>query len=229
MEDIHARGKVPLLVGGTMLYFKALLGGLEELPVIDEVVRARLIAEHQRLGSEALHARLHTLDPVSAARIRSTDPQRILRALEVFESSGLPLSHWQTGTGSRIPWAIQSWALVPEDRAALRERIARRFQAMLEAGFLEEVRALHARGDLDPSLPAIRCVGYRQAWDFLEGRLGEEWVEKAITATRQLAKRQLTWLRNWDDPELRRIDPLTGDVDETFSGVFEELRRFLRV
>ncbi len=228
MNDIHARGKVPLLVGGTMLYFKALLGGLEELPDTDEAVRERLARVHQQEGIEALYARLREVDPVSAERIRPSDPQRILRALEVYESSGTPLSAWQAGAGERIPWEIQSWALVPEDRAQLRERIAQRFEQMLAAGFLDEVRALHARGDLDPSLPSIRCVGYRQAWDFLEGRLeADEWVEKAITATRQLAKRQLTWLRNWSDPELRRIDPLVLSSDDVFNKVLEDTKNFL--
>jgi tRNA dimethylallyltransferase len=227
MNEIHARGKVPLLVGGTMLYFKALLGGLEELPDTDEEIRQRLLDQQQQLGNEAMHARLREVDPVSAERIRPSDPQRILRALEVYESSGTALSSWQAGAGERIPWDIQSWALVPEDRALLRERIALRFEQMLAAGFLDEVRALHARGYLDPSLPSIRCVGYRQAWDFLEGRLElGEWVEKAITATRQLAKRQLTWLRNWDDPALRRMDPF-ADPDEIFNKVLEDVEKFL--
>jgi tRNA dimethylallyltransferase len=236
MGEIHARGKVPLLVGGTMLYFKALLGGLEELPATDEVVRERLARAYQQQGRDVLHARLREVDPLSAERIRPSDPQRILRALEVFESSGTPLSAWQAGAGTRIPWDIQSWALVPEDRAQLRERIALRFEQMLAAGLLDEVRRLHARGDLDPSLPSIRCVGYRQAWDFLEGHLDEtEWVEKAITATRQLAKRQLTWLRNWSDPALRRIDPFAcspegisaSRPEEIFNKVLEDLGKFL--
>jgi tRNA dimethylallyltransferase len=227
MTEIHARGKVPLLVGGTMLYFKALLGGLEELPDTDEEIRQRLLDQQQQLGSEAMHARLREVDPVSAERIRPSDPQRILRALEVYESSGTPLSAWQSGAGVQIPWEIQSWALVPEDRALLRHRIELRFEQMLAAGFLDEVRALHARGDLDESLPSIRCVGYRQAWDFLEGRLDEaEWVEKAITATRQLAKRQLTWLRNWSDPALRRIDPF-ADSSDIFNKVLEDSKQFL--
>ncbi len=228
MQDIHARGKIPFLVGGTMLYFKALLGGLEDLPDTDDAVREQLVLEHQQHGTEAMYARLVEIDPVSAEHIRSSDPQRILRALEVYRSSGTPLSAWQAGAGERIPWDIQSWALVPEDRALLRERIALRFEQMLAAGFLDEVGALHARGDLDPSLPSIRCVGYRQAWDFLEGRLeADEWAEKAITATRQLAKRQLTWLRNWSDPALRRIDPLARSPDEIFNKVLEDLEKFL--
>lgn len=213
MADIAAHGRVPLLVGGTMLYFRALEHGLSAMPEADAAVRARLEAEAAEHGWAALHARLAEVDPTTAARIHPNDPQRIQRALEVWELSGQPMSafHAQVRPAD-FPWHPVHLVLAPADRAVLRERIARRFHTMLAAGLVEEVEALRMRGDLHAGLPSMRAVGYRQVWEFLEGTLSyDEMVEKAITATRQLAKRQMTWLRSlsgahWLDSE--SADPL---------------------
>lgn len=225
IHDIHARGHLPLLVGGTMLYFKALLQGLDDLPPADATVRAALDAEARTRGWAALHAELSRVDPVTAARLPPGDTQRIQRALEVHRLTGRPLSSFHTRADTAAPpdtstnWAaITLIALEPQDRAWLHERIAQRFDAMLQAGLLDEVRALRARGDLHPDLPSMRCVGYRQAWEYLDAceRHGDpvscgpdkavmaharkatpmdELRERGIAATRQLAKRQITWLR----------------------------------
>lgn len=197
MEEITRRGKLPLLVGGTMLYFSALTQGLADLPEADHDIRQRLDREFAELGKEALHARLAQIDPQAAARIHVNDPQRIQRALEVFEISGRPLSDFfGADPQSEQPFAYQKLIVAPEHRHGLHANIAARFDAMLEQGFLDEVRALRARGDLHEGLPAIRCVGYRQAWSYLNGEYDFETMrEKAIIATRQLAKRQFTWLR----------------------------------
>ncbi len=197
MADITRRGKLPLLVGGTMLYFSALTQGLAKLPEADPQIRARLDAELATLGKEALHARLAQVDPVAAARIHVNDPQRIQRALEVYEISGQPLSSFfqstqQTDESHRFIKLI----VAPQQRQTLHDKIAIRFNAMLEQGFLDEVKALRARGDLHEGLPSIRCVGYRQAWSYLNGEYDFATLQdKAIAATRQLAKRQFTWLR----------------------------------
>lgn len=205
---IRARGTEPLLVGGTMLYFKALREGLDTLPQADPVLRARLEREAAALGWPALHARLAEVDPATAERLPPTDAQRIQRALEIHALTGQPMSALLGGREARTaPHRFLNLSLEPSDRAALHARIEARFDAMLAQGFLDEVRALRARGDLHPGLPSIRCVGYRQAWDYLEGRLhGAEMRGQAIAATRQLAKRQLTWLRAL--PERRVIDCL---------------------
>jgi len=206
MTRITAAQRVPLLVGGTGLYFRALQKGLSELPEADHSVRARIAAEAQQHGWPVLHARLAERDPQAAARIRANDAQRIQRALEVIELSGRPLSEQQRGTHARFPYRVLKLALVPSDRNLLRERIAHRFDAMLAAGFLDEVRRLRARGDLHPELPALRAVGYRQAWQHLDGETGaREFRERAIFATNQLAKRQLTWLRG--EVDARALDP----------------------
>src|SRR5690348_964027 len=206
MARITAARRVPLLVGGTGLYFRALQKGLSELPEADHSVRARIAAEAQQHGWPVLHARLAERDPQAAARIRANDAQRIQRALEVIELSGRPLSEQQRGTHARFPYRVLKLALVPSDRNLLRERIAQRFDAMLAAGFLDEVRRLRARGDLHPELPALRAVGYRQAWQHLDGETGaREFRERAIFATNQLAKRQLTWLRG--EVDARALDP----------------------
>lgn len=208
MRGIRGRGNVPLLVGGTGLYFRALQHGLSVLPAADPGLRARLRAEAGALGWQALHARLTALDPVAAARIRPRDSQRIQRALEAIELSGRALSELQdAGTScARFPYRILKLALVPHDRTALRARIATRFDAMLAAGFLDEVQQLRARGDLSPDLPALRAVGYRQAWAYVNGESTEaEFRVRAIAATRQLAKRQTTWLRR--ELDARIIDP----------------------
>ena len=189
---IRARGALPLLVGGTMLYFKALFDGLDPLPEADAAIRAALDARAAREGWPALHGELAAVDPVTAARLAPNDGQRIQRALEVHRVSGRPLSAWHSAPDGRTPPLI---ALEPRDRAWLHARIATRFAAMLDAGFVDEVRRLRARGDLHAALPSMRAVGYRQAWAALDGGDLAPLAPSAIAATRQLAKRQLTWLR----------------------------------
>jgi len=198
-QDIRARGKLPLLVGGTMLYFKVLRDGLDDLPEADPAVRARLDDEAARNGVPAQHARLATLDPETATRLKPNDSQRIQRALEIIELTGRPMSTLLTQQSAQaLPFTLLPLALEPSDRAVLHARIARRFDLMLENdGLLDEVRALRARGDLHLGLPAMRCVGYRQAWEYLDGQYDyAEMRERGIIATRQLAKRQITWLRS---------------------------------
>lgn len=197
IAQINSRGALALLAGGTMLYFKALLEGIDELPQADPAVRARLDAQAATQGWPAMHAELAKVDPVTAARLAPNDSQRIQRALEVWESTGRPLSAHFTGGSRKGGRAIPLISLEPSDRGWLHERIAQRFEAMLAAGFLEEVKALRARGDLHARLPSMRCVGYRQAWEALDGTLPiAELRDRGIFATRQLAKRQLTWLRS---------------------------------
>jgi len=220
MEAIAAAGRVPLLVGGTGLYFRVLEQGLSPLPEADPVLRERIEREARELGWARMHERLARIDPESAARIHPNDPQRLQRALEVYELTGRPLSElWQRKKAQTLPWRPAKLALVPE-RGVLRERIARRFRAMLRAGFLEEVEALRARGDLSLSNPSMRCVGYRQAWQYLAGELEYDgMVERAVTATRQYAKRQLTWLRG--ESEVEWFDPGA-------SGALEKVLKVLR-
>ncbi|MBK6612675.1 tRNA (adenosine(37)-N6)-dimethylallyltransferase MiaA [Ottowia sp.] len=211
MGEIRARGRLPLLVGGTMLYFKALLEGLDALPAADPAVRAALEAEARARGWPALHAELARVDPATAARLAPADGQRIQRALEVWRVTGRPLSTFHTAKSGAADeeWmrATPLFSLEPRDRAWLHERIARRFDAMLAGGFLDEVAALRARGDLTPDLPSMRCIGYRQAWEALEaGRPLAELRERGIAATRQLAKRQLTWLRGMAGRHVLAID-----------------------
>ncbi|MBV7455316.1 tRNA (adenosine(37)-N6)-dimethylallyltransferase MiaA [Acidovorax sp. sif1233] len=206
--EIRARGALPLLVGGTMLYFKALFDGIDDMPAADPAVRARIEARATELGWPALHAELAAVDPVTAARLAPADSQRIQRALEVWHVSGQPLSSFHTtkkrAAGADPASATALFSLEPEDRAWLHARIAQRFDAMLAGGFLDEVRALRARGDLHPDLPSMRCVGYRQAWEELDFQATRapgtplnlaHLRERGIAATRQLAKRQITWLR----------------------------------
>ena len=195
--QIADRGRLPLLVGGTMLYFKALFDGMDPMPQAQPALRAAIAAQAQAQGWPALHAELAKVDPVTAARLAPADSQRIQRALEVFRVSGLPLSHFHKRSTAYAPTNVPLISLEPLDRAWLHARIAQRFDAMLEAGFLDEVRALRARGDLNPDLPSMRCVGYRQAWDMLDG-VGDmaNLRERGVAATRQLAKRQITWLRS---------------------------------
>lgn len=201
MADISRRGKLPILVGGTMLYFNALTGGLATLPEADPVIRARLDQELALLGKDALHQRLAAIDPEAAARIHPNDPQRVQRALEVYEISGQSLTSFFTAAQAQtIPYQIIKLIVAPRDRKILHEIIAQRFRKMLEQGFIEEVQALYQRGDLSEKMPAIRAVGYRQAWSYLQGEYDlETMTEKAIAATRQLAKRQFTWLRKETD------------------------------
>ncbi len=208
MEAIHANGRIPLLTGGTMMYFRALEFGLSELPRADERLRARLLREATQSGWAALHDRLRQVDARAAERIHPNDPQRIQRALEVWELTGRPLSELQAaGRRPATDWMLLKFARAPRHRELLRQRIATRFHAMLAQGFEAEVRALYRRGDLHAELPSMRCVGYRQMWQYLDGELDRDaMIERGIIATRQLAKRQLTWLRSypgvvwlWDD------------------------------
>lgn len=207
LKDISARGRVPLLVGGTGLYFRALQQGLSNLPEANPAVREHLSAQAAGIGWPAMHARLRAIDPAAAARIGPNDAQRIQRALEVIELTGRPLSEQQRGgSGQRFPWRVLKLALLPADRAPLHARIAERFDAMLAQGFLDEMRRLRARGDLDPDLPSMRSVGYRQAWEHLDGdTTPAEFRDRGIFATRQLAKRQITWLRG--ELDARVLDP----------------------
>ena len=196
IDAILAQGKVPLLVGGTMLYYKALLQGLAELPSADAQTRDQLLKEAKQQGWDRMHVRLAQVDPESAARIHPNDPQRIQRALEVYELTGIPLSHWQARPTEPFPYASRCLGLMPADRSWLHERIRQRFHLMLEQGFEQEVKSLYERGDLYENMPSMRSVGYRQVWQYFQGELTHEaMVERGIIATRQLAKRQLTWLR----------------------------------
>ncbi|WP_415878762.1 tRNA (adenosine(37)-N6)-dimethylallyltransferase MiaA [Methylomonas sp. TEB] len=201
MADMTERGKLPILVGGTMLYFSALTQGLAQLPAADPEIRQRLDHELQTLGKDALHARLAQVDPQAAARIHVNDPQRIQRALEVFEISGRPLSSFfDADQQAEHPYRFIKLIIAPEQRNTLHDKIAERFDLMLKQGFLDEVQALWQRGDLDGSMPSIRCVGYRQTWSYLSGEYDLVTMrDKAIVATRQLAKRQFTWLRKEQD------------------------------
>lgn len=197
IDDIIRRGKTPLLVGGTMMYFHALRYGLSELPEADPVVRAAIAAEAESRGWAALHAELAERDPAAAARIHVNDPQRIGRALEISRIANASMSSLQQQRVAALAYPIVPLAIAPRERSVLHERIAQRFQQMLAAGFLQEMTALYQRGDLTPDLPSMRCVGYRQFWQYLAGECSyEEAVTKSIVASRQLAKRQLTWLRS---------------------------------
>ena len=201
IRNIRSRGKTPLLVGGTMLYLKALLEGLNDIPAADPQVRAQIHQQAEQLGWPALHAQLAQVDPQTAARLALGDSQRIGRALEVWMATGQTLTSFHQSTKATPPdWRIPIISLEPLDRAWLHQRIALRFEQMMAAGFLDEVRLLKARGDLHPDLPSMRCVGYRQAWEGLDGGWHEsEILERGIFATRQLAKRQITWLRSMPD------------------------------
>ncbi|MBI2779398.1 MAG: tRNA (adenosine(37)-N6)-dimethylallyltransferase MiaA [Gammaproteobacteria bacterium] len=201
MAQIIQAGRIPLLVGGTMLYFRALQQGLSDMPSADSTVRARLEAEAGVVGWAALHARLAQVDPAAAQRIHPNDPQRIQRALEVYELGGVPMSDlYKQHAAVQLPYRIFKLILSPADRAVLHRRIGARFHAMLEAGFVDEVVKLRSRGDLHVDLPSVRAVGYRQVWSYLDGGMAySEMVERAIIATRQFAKRQMTWLRSTPD------------------------------
>lgn len=209
MREIVAAGRIPLLVGGTMMYFKVLREGIASMPAADQAVRDQIQADADRLGWLALHEKLQKIDPVAAQKIHPNNPQRLMRALEVYELTGVALGeHWRQqadgGGVSDLPCQLVQFAIVPEDRAALHARIEQRFDMMLEQGFVDEVRALFERGDLHKELPALRSVGYRQVWEYLEGSLSyNEMVFRGVVATRNLAKRQLTWLRGW--PELTSL------------------------
>ncbi len=218
MADITARGRIPLLVGGTMLYYKALIDGLAAMPAADVQVRAALELQAEAEGWAALHAELQSVDPVSAERIHPNDPQRIMRALEVWRVSGRSMTEHrvqqalqkQASNGSHLPYNVATFAIAPQQRSVLHQRIAQRFHLMLEQGFIAEVEALRQRGDLHADLPSIRAVGYRQAWSYLQDDYTyDEMIERGIIATRQLAKRQFTWLRSWENIEW--LDSLSQD------------------
>ena len=218
MADITARGRIPLLVGGTMLYYKALIDGLAAMPAADVQVRAALELQAEAEGWAALHAELQSVDPVSAKRIHPNDPQRIMRALEVWRVSGRSMTEHrvqqalqkQASNGSHLPYNVATFAIAPQQRSVLHQRIAQRFHLMLEQGFIAEVEALRQRGDLHADLPSIRAVGYRQAWSYLQDDYTyDEMIERGIIATRQLAKRQFTWLRSWENIEW--LDSLSQD------------------
>ena len=212
MDEITGRGRVPLLVGGTMLYFRALLQGLDELPRADAALRRAIAAEAASRGWPALHAELAAVDPATAARLAPNDSQRIGRALEIYRLTGTPMSAQLARAQSDLPYRVLQLALVPSDRAVLHQRIAARFDAMLEAGLVDEVEALRRNPALKPDLPSMRAVGYRQAWAYLDGDIDLKGLrEQGIAATRQLAKRQLTWLRSWPDAVV--LDCLADDLD----------------
>ncbi|WP_115717378.1 tRNA (adenosine(37)-N6)-dimethylallyltransferase MiaA [Gallaecimonas mangrovi] len=221
IENTLSQGKMPVLVGGTMLYFKALLEGLSPLPKADPAVRAQIEQEAQERGWTAMHAELARIDPCAAERIHVNDPQRLGRALEVYRLSGQSLTQLQSQSGTPFTYPTVQVAIMPNERSILRERIRIRFNQMMAEGLLDEVKALHQRSDLHPDLPSVRCVGYRQLWAYLDGQCSlDEAVEKAIIATGQLAKRQSTWLNGWKWPLLRletghshNLDTLLCELD----------------
>lgn len=219
MNEIHANGRIPLLVGGTMLYFKALLEGLSPLPSADPTVRAEIEKQASEIGWKALHDELSRIDPESAARIHPNDPQRLSRALEVYRISGQTLTTLTRQKRPPLPFRTAQFAIVPDQRERLHQRIEQRFLSMLDQGFESEVRALFERGDLHPGLPSIRCVGYRQMWAYLEGEIDHrDMVAKGVAATRQLAKRQITWLRGWDG-----LNWLSSEHDDNVGEVLQKL------
>lgn len=199
IADIIAHNKIPLLVGGTMLYFHTLQHGIAQLPQADQKIRQQLSADAKQFGWQALHERLQKLDPVAAQRIHPNDPQRLQRALEIIELSGKTLTTLQNETTeNNLPYNVINLIVAPSDRSLLHQKIARRFDEMLQQGFIDEVEKLFQRADLHPNLPSMRAVGYRQAWQYLSDEIDHDTMrEHAIIATRQLAKRQLTWLRSW--------------------------------
>lgn len=221
IEQAVAQGKTPVLVGGTMLYYRALLGGLSNLPEADSAVRAELNQRAQALGWEAMHQRLAQLDPVSAARIHPNDPQRLLRALEVFELSGKTMTELTQTQQPGLRYPSFQFAVAPEDRNVLHQRIEKRFGQMLAQGFETEVESLRSRGDLHLDMPSMRCVGYRQMWQYLDGAHDyQTMVDKGVAATRQLAKRQITWLRSW--PDLHWLDPTQVNLKDAAWSVLQE-------
>lgn len=216
--EIHARGRMPLLVGGTMLYLKALLEGLNDIPAADPQVREAIQARAAQVGWPALHAELMQVDPVTAARLAPGDSQRVGRALEVWTATGQTLSSFHQSAKAAAPnWHIPVLSLEPQDRTWLHQRIAQRFELMMAQGFIHEVRQLRARADLNPDLPSMRCVGYRQAWQGLdEGWSEQDITERGIFATRQLAKRQITWLRSMDSRHV-----IAADAPDALAQVLE--------
>lgn len=223
MADITAQGKIPLLVGGTMLYYKGLLEGLSPLPSANADIRADIEAKAEKLGWDSLHQELLKIDPISAQRINPNDSQRINRALEVFYLSGKTMTELTAQQGESIPYDILQFAIAPQERSVLHQRIEQRFHKMIELGFEQEVQRLFERKDLHPDLPSIRCVGYRQMWEYLAGDISlDEAIYKGICATRQLAKRQITWLRGWTS-EVEWLDSL--DPQGAYTKMIEKLKQ----
>ena len=211
MADITASGRIPLLVGGTMLYYKALIEGLSPLPSADPNIRAEIEQRAEQQGWSALHQELLKIDPVAGTRINPNDSQRINRALEVFYITGKTMTELTAEQGESLPYDVLQFAIAPQERAVLHERIEQRFHKMIALGFEEEVKKLYERPDLHIDLPSIRCVGYRQMWEYLQGDISlDEAIFKGICATRQLAKRQITWLRSWQS-ELTWLDSLAPE------------------
>ena len=211
MAEISASGLIPLLVGGTMLYYKALLEGLSPLPSADPIIRAEIEEKAAKIGWTGMHQELLAIDPVAGTRINPNDSQRINRALEVFYITGKTMTELTEEKGEALPYRLLQFAIAPQDRSILHERIALRFQKMMDLGFEEEVKRLFLREDLHIDLPSIRCVGYRQMWEYLQGDISlDEAIYKGICATRQLAKRQITWLRGWKD-EITWLDSLNPE------------------
>lgn len=220
IHEIQRRGKIPLLVGGTMLYFRVLLQGIATLPPANINLRAAITARAEREGWESLHAHLTTIDPVAAAKIHTNDAQRIQRAIEVYEITGTPISSLQEETNPLANHRVLQLGLMPTSRPLLHQRIADRLKEMLASGLVDEVRKLHRRGDLTPALPAVRSVGYRQVWDYLDSKIDVDTMqEQAIAATRQLAKRQMTWLRSW--PDCQHVESDTPDLLERVLKIIE--------
>ena len=217
ISDIHSMGRIPLLVGGSMLYFKVLLKGLSDLPPADADIRQTIQEQADKEGWTSLHQQLQLVDPITAARLHPNHSQRIQRALEVYKITGTPLSELQNQSegGIEDQYDVRQYALVMQNRALLHQRIEQRFMEMMDAGFADEVEALYKRGDLHADLPSIRAAGYRQLWDYFDGHYGlDEAVEKAIIATRQLAKRQQTWLRNWPNSREILVDDQQGYLNQ---------------
>jgi tRNA dimethylallyltransferase len=217
IADIHSMGRIPLLVGGSMLYFKVLLEGLSDLPSADADIRKGIQEQADREGWASVHQQLQLVDPITAEKLHPNHSQRIQRALEVYKITGIPLSELQSQSqgGIEQDYDVRQYALVMQNKALLHQRIEQRFMAMMEAGFASEVEQLFKRGDLHADLPSIRAAGYRQLWDYFEGYCGlDEAVEKAIIATRQLAKRQQTWLRNWPNCQQIQVDNQQGYLDQ---------------
>lgn len=227
MAKITQAGRIPLLVGGTMLYFRALLNGLSELPAADDATRQKLEQQAEELGWEKMHQRLAEVDAEAAARIHPNDPQRISRALEVYEVTGTAMSQLQKEQKAEpLPYQTLKLALMPSDRAVLHQHIEKRFKQMLENGLIDEVKALQERGDLHEDLPAIRAVGYRQVWDYLTGRIVyNEMEERGVIATRQLAKRQFTWLRS--EKDLISYDSSQLSIQQIQESVLKTVKQYL--
>jgi tRNA dimethylallyltransferase len=219
IEDIIARGKTPILTGGTMMYFNALIHGISVIPASDPAIRADINSSLLEHGTEWLHQALAKVDPVSASRIHQNDPQRITRALEVFRSTNKPLSQWQEQKKPALPYDFMSFSIMPSKRSDLHQRIAQRFKRMLEQGLIDEVTALQAKYDLHDDLPSMRSVGYRQTLQYLAGDFDLQTLElRGIIATRQLAKRQITWLRGWDN-----VHQMDTDAPDNLAFILQKL------